>query len=437
MTNYQPAWLGAAWPRWVFVLLLLLAFIVPAPASAAACTYTVQPGDTLSAIAARNGTTVNAIVEANPSITNPNRILVGQQIELPSCTGDTPSAFVPVPKKVAAAPAPTEVAPAPAPTEALPAPTEAAPEAAPTEAPPAPAEAAPEAAPTEAPPAPAEAPPEAAPPEAAPEAAPAEAAPEAPSAEAPPAPTEAAPAPDSSSSSSTSSEAPSTSATRRQPKPVPPLPADLPGEISQRVHDATINIRHPINGPRYSGSGIMIGNDGRTFLTAFHVIGDPASGYFTSEVAIGPFADWKFTADVIASDPGLDLAILRVREADFPGFAVAPLGNSSELNETSPIYTFSYPGSVSQLRSTKGHFLKKVSSIRYRTPLIMTDANATFGSSGGVAVNERGEVIGIITAGLMNRRVIENLGYSGLEQATLLVPIEAANDMLREAGVIQ
>ena len=42
-------------------------------------TYTVKPGDTLSAIARNYGTTVNNIVSLNPSITNPNLIYPGEQ----------------------------------------------------------------------------------------------------------------------------------------------------------------------------------------------------------------------------------------------------------------------------------------------------------------------------------------------------------------------
>ncbi|MBS4024123.1 MAG: LysM peptidoglycan-binding domain-containing protein [Clostridia bacterium] len=45
--------------------------------------YVVQPGDTLFLIARRFGTTVAAILAANPQITDPNRIFVGQVITIP------------------------------------------------------------------------------------------------------------------------------------------------------------------------------------------------------------------------------------------------------------------------------------------------------------------------------------------------------------------
>jgi LysM repeat protein len=45
--------------------------------------YVVQPGDTLSEIAARYGTTVRALLDANPDITNPDLIYPGQLIILP------------------------------------------------------------------------------------------------------------------------------------------------------------------------------------------------------------------------------------------------------------------------------------------------------------------------------------------------------------------
>lgn len=45
--------------------------------------YTVRSGDTMSAIAARNGVSLSALVAANPQISNPNLIYPGQTIHLP------------------------------------------------------------------------------------------------------------------------------------------------------------------------------------------------------------------------------------------------------------------------------------------------------------------------------------------------------------------
>jgi LysM repeat protein len=44
--------------------------------------YTVQPGDTLSEIAQRFGTSVDVLVEAN-SIENPDLIFPGQRLQIP------------------------------------------------------------------------------------------------------------------------------------------------------------------------------------------------------------------------------------------------------------------------------------------------------------------------------------------------------------------
>lgn len=68
----------------------------PAPEGATYETYTVQPGDTLSKIAAVYGTTVQAIAEAN-GISNPNLIAVGQQliIPVPGGSGGAPLVLAP------------------------------------------------------------------------------------------------------------------------------------------------------------------------------------------------------------------------------------------------------------------------------------------------------------------------------------------------------
>src|SRR5688500_11963410 len=47
-------------------------------------TYTVKAGDTLSKIAARNGLTLAQLLQANPQISDPNRISVGDVVNLPN-----------------------------------------------------------------------------------------------------------------------------------------------------------------------------------------------------------------------------------------------------------------------------------------------------------------------------------------------------------------
>jgi LysM repeat protein len=55
----------------------------PCDAEPACSLYTVQPGDRLSTIAGRFGLTLDAVLAANPEITDANTIVSGQLIRLP------------------------------------------------------------------------------------------------------------------------------------------------------------------------------------------------------------------------------------------------------------------------------------------------------------------------------------------------------------------
>ncbi len=65
-------------------------------------TYTVKPGDTLSKIAMRNGVSTTQLLEANPQITNPNNIKVGDVINVPNGTVMTENTK-PLPSNIATA----------------------------------------------------------------------------------------------------------------------------------------------------------------------------------------------------------------------------------------------------------------------------------------------------------------------------------------------
>jgi LysM repeat protein len=66
--------------------------------------YTVKPGDSLTKIAKRNGISLAQLLKANPQITNPDRIQVGQLVNLPDTSTDTTQ---PLPANVVPAVAPT------------------------------------------------------------------------------------------------------------------------------------------------------------------------------------------------------------------------------------------------------------------------------------------------------------------------------------------
>jgi hypothetical protein len=52
-------------------------------------TYKVRPGDTLSKIAKRNGISLAQLLKTNPQITNPDKIQVGQVVNLPDTSTET------------------------------------------------------------------------------------------------------------------------------------------------------------------------------------------------------------------------------------------------------------------------------------------------------------------------------------------------------------
>lgn len=78
-------------------------------------TYKIQPGDTLSKIAKRNGISLAQLLKANPQITNPDRIQVGQVVNLPDTSTETTQ---PLPSNVVSAIAATATATTTTTTEA-------------------------------------------------------------------------------------------------------------------------------------------------------------------------------------------------------------------------------------------------------------------------------------------------------------------------------
>ena len=170
------------------------------------------------------------------------------------------------------------------------------------------------------------------------------------------------------------------------------------------------------------GSGFIISPDGYIF-TCSHVVGDPEAEY---AVIVEPTK--KYSAKVLAKDPLIDLAILKIEDKNLP-FLELDDSNNIELGETvvavgNPLGEFEdtlSSGIVSGLSrkiTARGGFPLKATSLR---GLIQTDAAINPGNSGGPLVNMEGRAIGINTAVVMGA---QNIGFA--------IPINYAKKVLDE-----
>jgi hypothetical protein len=102
----------------ILALLVSMAGFASAVQAESPCgpTYTVRAGDTLFRIARVCEVPVKVLLEANPEITNPNLIRVGQVIQIP--TAVTPTPVTPTPETpTPVTPTPTPVTPTPEPDD--------------------------------------------------------------------------------------------------------------------------------------------------------------------------------------------------------------------------------------------------------------------------------------------------------------------------------
>jgi len=133
------------------------------------------------------------------------------------------------------------------------------------------------------------------------------------------------------------------------------------------------------------------------------------------------------------TENGKDVAVLKVPGSNYP---TVPLGNSEQVRLQDTVMVMGYPGVASsfgdnpiisaesnlEASATNGH-ISAVKTGTIGVPLLQSDVAITHGNSGGPAFNEKGEVIGIATAGA------ETQGFN------FLVPINTAMEFVRQTGV--
>ena len=145
-----------------------------------------------------------------------------------------------------------------------------------------------------------------------------------------------------------------------------------------------------------TGTGIIISSDGEV-ITNHHVI----EGATSVRVLLNGATE-ATQAEVLASDPSNDLALVRLK-SPVSGLVAATLADPASIAVGDPVVAVGYalnldggPSVTSGIVSALNRTLEIDSGALDR--LIQTDAAISSGNSGGPLINLRGEVIGVNTA---------------------------------------
>ncbi|MCA9070791.1 MAG: trypsin-like peptidase domain-containing protein, partial [Planctomycetaceae bacterium] len=160
-----------------------------------------------------------------------------------------------------------------------------------------------------------------------------------------------------------------------------------------------------------TGSGFVVHPDGY-LMTCAHVI----EGATKIEVDLG---NKTYAARVIAINSQRDIALIRISARNLP---VLPLGNSDQIELAQHVRVVGYPLSDvlgTSVKITQGSVAGFID--RKNGRMIQVDASMNPGNSGGPLVNDRGEAIGVASAGFFGSDISEvGLGVPANDVMTLM-----------------
>jgi len=145
------------------------------------------------------------------------------------------------------------------------------------------------------------------------------------------------------------------------------------------------------------GSGVIISSDGY-ILTNNHVVQDAEA------ITVTLNDKRELPAHIVGTDPATDLALIKIEATDL---TFIPFGNSDEAKIGEPVLAIGNPFNLtstvtSGIISAKARNVNIIENTRgVESPIesfIQTDAAVNSGNSGGALVNDKAELIGIVTA---------------------------------------
>ncbi len=174
-----------------------------------------------------------------------------------------------------------------------------------------------------------------------------------------------------------------------------------------------------------AGSGVIVDAANGYIITNYHVVEN------ASEITITLLDDRTFTAKVVGSDEGADIAVLQAKQ---PNLVAMPMGDSARLEVGDFVVAIGNPFGL-QHTVTAG-----IVSALGRSGInpdgyedfIQTDASINPGNSGGALVNLRGELVGINSAILSG-----NGGNIGIGFAIPVNMVKGVMDQLIKYGQVK
>jgi S1-C subfamily serine protease len=135
----------------------------------------------------------------------------------------------------------------------------------------------------------------------------------------------------------------------------------------------------------------------------------------------------SFTARIWARDPEHDVAILQIVDKDYvPAYAAALAPDGYGLKRGETVYVVGNPGIELDNSLTKGIVSATERTLDFgggrKLKVFQIDAVAIGGNSGGSVLNEAGQIIGTLSAGLRGAGI------------NFVVPISATRKLLRDKG---
>ncbi|HEV3163559.1 MAG TPA: serine protease, partial [Isosphaeraceae bacterium] len=195
----------------------------------------------------------------------------------------------------------------------------------------------------------------------------------------------------------------------------------IPAQTLAEIKEATVFVKADLGQIEGSGSGFVIKTEGDNVyvVTNDHVISPPKSATRVAQPVLslvfksGTKDERSVSAEVVASDPARDLAVLKASGLN-PAPKPIDLREASEvITETMPVYIFGFPFGQALATSKASPAITvargSVSSIRRddreQVAVVQIDGAINPGNSGGPVVDARGRLVGVAVARIQDAQI--------------------------------